>query len=268
MGRGIARNLLKNGVEVYVWNRTKSVSQTIEKEGAIVSKSPKEATKEANIVIEVTANDESSREVWLASDGILEGSDKDKILVTSATLSVAWVDELASICKTKNFRFLDMPLTGGRIAAETGTLTLLVGGDKNTLDEITPILNFISSQIYHLGSIGDGMRFKLILNFLQAVHIIGFNQAIQIAKKNNMNLEKVSKIFVENRPGGKITEIGRNAYFKTPDPITFSIEWLTKDLTYAKELAGNLDVSLLDDVLKIYKNGEGDRDWADVKEII
>jgi len=132
------------------------------------------------------------------------------------------------------------------------------------------VLKAVAKNIYYFGPSGHGMRYKLILNFLQGVHIIGFGQAMKIAKDNNMNLEKVSMALAD-RPGGVITEIARRTYFNDPKPITFSIEWITKDLSYAKELAGKLDVSLLDDVLSEYKKaakkGFSDKDWASINKL-
>lgn len=265
MGRGIARNFLKKGYQVFVWNRTKEVSRSIE--GASVCMSPAEVASSADLVFEITANDESSKSVWTGKHGILAGARKDTILVASATLSVGWVDKLADTCKKSDRTFLDIALTGGRIGAETGNLTLLCGGSQKILEEITPDLLAIAKKIFHFGPQGHGMRYKLILNFLQAVHIVGFGQAMKVAKAHAMDLKKVSEALVD-RPGGVITGIAAQAYFKEPDPVTFSIEWITKDLRYAKKLAEDLDVSFLDEVLAAYKKavkkGFAKKDWARV----
>lgn len=270
MGRGMADNFLKNKYEVYVWNRTKSVADKFKKKGAIVCFSPAEVAEKADITFEVTANDQSSKQVWTGRNGILKGADKNKILIASATLSAQWTDDLFKQCNKLGFTFLDIPLTGGRIGAETGQLTLLCGGSKRELNKIKPTLRAISAKIFHLGPEGHGMRYKLILNFLQGIHMIGFGQAMEMARAGKMNLEKVAEGLAD-RPGGVITEIARSAYFKDPDRVTFSIEWITKDVSYAKKFAKNLDVSLLDDVLREYKRaikkGHKDKDWASINSL-
>ena len=270
MGRGMADNFLKNGYELYVWNRTANVAEGFSSKGAVVCKSAAEVAQKADIIFEVTANDESSKQVWDGPEGILKGADKTKYLIASATLSAKWTDELFEKCKAHAFKFLDIPLTGGRVGAETGNLILLCGGSKKNLNEIRKELEAISAKIFHFGPEGHGMRYKLILNFLQAVHLIGFGQAMKIAKENNMDLKKVSEA-LSDRPGGVVTSIGRDAYFKEPDPATFSVKWITKDLIYAKYLADKLDVSLLDDVLKEYKKAMkksfGEKDWASVNTL-
>ena len=105
---------------------------------------------------------------------------------------------------------------------------------------------------------------------MQALHIVGFGAAMKMAKAHNMDLEKVADALVE-RPGGVITKIARDRYFKDDDPVTFSIEWIVKDLTYAKQYAGDLDTPLLDDVLDVYtkalSRGNGYKDWAGVNRL-
>ncbi|KKT34410.1 MAG: hypothetical protein UW22_C0076G0001, partial [Candidatus Gottesmanbacteria bacterium GW2011_GWB1_44_11c] len=129
----------------------------------------------------------------------------------------------------------------------------------------------IAKKVIYFGPQGQGMRYKLVLNFLQAVHIIGYGQAMKIAKTHHMNLKKVSEALVE-KPGGVITAVSEQTYFHDPDPITFSIEWLVKDLTYAKKFVKDMDISLLTDVLKEYKKakkkGFGNRDWASINRLL
>ncbi|MGB4966656.1 MAG: NAD(P)-dependent oxidoreductase [Candidatus Saccharimonadales bacterium] len=269
MGRGMAQNFLKQGHNVLVWNRSAQVTKKLGSEGAIACASPQEVAHKAELVFEVTANDESSRAVWLGNGGILAGADESTTLVASATLSVGWIDELAKICTDKHHSLFDMTLTGGRIAAESGTLSLLVGGDKDKLDELRPTLEAISAKVFYFGRVGQGTRYKLLLNTLQAVHIVGFGEVMRIAEKSGMDLKAVSEALCD-RPGGAITQISSNSYHNQPEPITFSVDWITKDLTYAKQFGDGENTPLLDNVLAAYqhiqKTGRGDKDWTNVNE--
>jgi len=270
MGRGMAINFLKNGHQVFIWNRTSSVCDELATQGAITCKNPADVVSKVDIIFEVTANDESSKIVWTGEDGILSAASTSTILIASSTLSIKWVDELVKKCQASNFSFMDMALTGGRVGAETGALTLLCGGPEMLLKKIEPTLSAIAKKIFHFGPTGHGMRYKLILNFMQALHIVGFGQAMKIAEAHNMDLQKVSDALVD-RPGGVITGIAQKAFFQEPDPTTFTIEWITKDLTYAKEFAKNLDIELLDEVLQKYQKAVADgyshKDWASVNTL-
>ncbi len=267
MGSGMAANFLKKGFVVYVWNRSEKATKPLVVKGAVVCATPREVSEKAEVIFEVTANDESSLAVWTGEEGILAGAGSDKVLIASATLSVRWIDELSSICRDKGVTFCDIPVTGGRVGAETGTLTLLCGGEATIIKSLQPVFDAIAKKVFYFGAAGKGMRYKLILNFMQALHIVGFGTAMKMAKAHHMDLETVAQALAE-RPGGVVTEIAKHRYFKDTDPITFSIEWIVKDLTYAKQYAGDLDVPLLDDVLDVYKKslaaGHGDVDWASV----
>lgn len=266
MGAGIAENFLKKGYSVYLWNRTREKLERFRGiKGAILCETPGQVSENSEIVFEVTADDKSSREVWLGADGILSGASSGKVLVASATLSAFWTDELSSLCENKGLTFLDIPLTGGRIGAETGNLTLLCGGSKEALDSIREDLGAISGKVHYFGKAGSGMRYKLLLNFLQATHMSGFNQAMEIARKEGLNLEKVADALKE-RPGGTITGIASKSYFEKEPPLTFSVEWISKDLAYCRELAGQGVPSLLEAVLGEYnsslESGFSKRDWS------
>ncbi|MFC1647271.1 NAD(P)-dependent oxidoreductase [Patescibacteria group bacterium] len=271
MGGGMADNFLKNGYDVYIWNRTKKVTDRFVKNGALKCETPKQVASKSDIVFEVTANDESSKSVWLGKKGILAGADKQKVLIISATVSIDWVDKLSLQCKKSGYTFFDMALTGGRIGAESGGLTLLCGGKKKILEKIKPTLKSIASKMFLFGPAGQGMRYKLILNFIQAVHMIGFGEAIKIAKAHNMNLEKVGDALVD-KPGGAVTSMAWRDYRNDPDPINFAIKWITKDLTYAKKMAKKGNDNLLNYVLSDYKKavkkGFSDRDWASISKLI
>lgn len=269
MSRGMARNFLKHNFEVFVWNRTASVAEEIVAEGAVVCKTPAEVCEKADIIFEVTANDESSQAVWQGDDGILSAATKEKVLVASSTLSVEWIDKLVQVCEDKGLLFFDMPLTGGRVGAETGNLTMLVGGDESKLDELRSMLDAIAGKVFYFGPAGQGTRYKLLLNTLQAIHLAGYGEVIRIAEDSGMDIEAVGNALAD-RPGGVMTEIARSSYHNQPDPITFSVEWITKDLGYAKKFAGGVDAPLLDDVLakfeNIFEKGQGDKDWTHVNE--
>lgn len=265
MGNGIAKNFLKNGYEVYIWNRSKDRLKNLIKRGGIATNNPFEATQKADIVFEVTANDKSSKLVWIGKNGILSGANSKKVLITCATLSVSWTDKLTSICRKKKLIFFDMPMTGSRIGAESGKLTLLVGGDEKKLETIKRDLGAISEKIFYFGKGCSGMRYKLLLNMLQAIHIIGFGEVISMAKKSGLNIKAVGDALAE-RPGGTATNLAWIGYQKEPNPANFSVKWITKDLIYAKQLANGLKSPLLDEVLEKYsymvKKSLGQKDWT------
>ncbi len=270
MGNGIASNYLKNKYTVFVWNRNKNKLKPLLEKGAIEVESPKEAAEKADMVFEVTANDESSRQVWLGEKGIISGASKKSILIASATLSVEWIDELAEISNKKNISFFDIPMTGGRAGAEAGKLIFLAGGNEKKLNLVKRDLSPVSEKVLYFGKEGSGARFKLLLNSLQAIHLQGLGEILGVASEMGMNLKKVGDS-LSDRPGGTTTTLAWRDYQKEPNPINFSVEWITKDLIYTKKAIKKTKTPLLDKTLIKYqlamKKKMGQKDWTSVNKI-
>lgn len=267
MGSGIAANYLKAGYQVTIWNRSPAKAKPLQELGANLAQSPKQAALAADIIFEVTANDESSQSIWQGPDGILAGADKEKILITSATLTIDWTTRLSRLCSEKGLSFFDMPLTGGRVAAESGSLTFLIGGDKAKLESLKPDLGAVSNKTYYFGGSGSGMKYKLVLNSLQATHLVAFGEAMKLAVKAGLKPKDVGATLTD-RPGGAVTQLAWTAYQQTDIPLTFSVDWITKDLEYARKMAEDLQVPLAADVLDAFHRaqaaGLGAADWANV----
>lgn len=270
MGHGIADNFLKNGYKVVVWNRTPDKADDLAAKGAVVASSVLEAVQQADLVFEVTANDKSSREVWLGANGILSIAKPEQSLITCATLSTDWTDELANNCEQKQLVFFDMPMTGGRMGAESGQLTLLVGGSKEKLSDLTDDLKAIAKDVKYFGKAGSGMRFKLILNALQAIHIAGLGEMLKMAKVAGLDQKLVGDALAE-RPGGVITNLAWDGFKNEPEPINFSVEWIAKDLGYAADMAKNIKHPLLDEAQKLYQQaieqGFDQADWTKINKL-
>ncbi|PID99118.1 dehydrogenase [Candidatus Saccharibacteria bacterium] len=232
MGHGIADNFLKAGYSVAVWNRSPEKADDLVARGAQRAESVAQAVEGADLVFEVTANDESARKVWLGKDGIVARATPDQALITCATLSVECVDELARVCREKSLVFFDMPMTGSRAGAENGTLVLMAGGDRAKLQELAPDLQAISSRVKHFGPAGHGMRFKLVLNALQAIHMTGFGEAMRLAKAMGLD-EKLTGNALAERPGGTTSLLTWQGYQHQPEEANFSVEWIAKDNQYA-----------------------------------
>src|SRR5262249_20919333 len=135
MGSGMASRLIAAGHTLKVYNRSPAKSLPFQKLGARVEDSPRAAAQNADIIIGMTADDESSRAMWLGENGALAASNApDALAIECSTLSHDWVMELATLVRERGFRYVDAPVTGLPDAAAAGTLTLLVGAYPQDLD--------------------------------------------------------------------------------------------------------------------------------------
>jgi 3-hydroxyisobutyrate dehydrogenase-like beta-hydroxyacid dehydrogenase len=265
MGHGIADNFLKHGYGLTVWNRSAEKAQDLVARGARLAASVADAVGSVDIVFEVTANDESSRELWLGENGIIAHANATQTLISCATLSVEWVDELAKTCAEKGLTFFDMPMTGSRAGAEGGTMLLLVGGEEQKLNEVKPHLEKIASQVKLFGPAGYGTRIKLVLNCLQAVHLAGFGEAMRLANALGLDQKLTGEMLAE-KPGGATTQMAWRDYQNYPEPINFAVELIAKDETYALRNIDSAQTPLVASTLEQYKQaiaqGHGNDDWT------
>jgi hypothetical protein len=172
MGSGMAGRLLAAGHSLAVFNRTAARAAPFEKLGARIADSPRSAALQADIIIGMTADDESSRAMWLGQDGALAADNlPDALAIECSTLSHDWVLELAAKVRARGFRYVDAPVTGLPDAAAAGTLTLLVGADAADLDAARPILTSLATRVLHFGAVGQGTVYKLMINLMGAVQI-------------------------------------------------------------------------------------------------
>jgi 3-hydroxyisobutyrate dehydrogenase-like beta-hydroxyacid dehydrogenase len=229
------------------------------------------AATEAAVVFEATADDESSRSVWLGDDGIVAGSRDGSTLISSATLSPAWVAELAAVCAAAGRAFLDIPVTGGRAGAESGALVLLAGGERERLDALAGVLDAVSSTVRYFGPVGSGTRFKLVLNALQAIHIVGFGEAMSLARAVGLDPDDVGEALVE-RLGGPVTTMAWAAVRELPPRANFALAWAHKDLRYAAAMAADVEAPMLAAALARLAEAEaagfGDQDWTVVNAVV
>ena len=247
MGGIIADKFLKKGFTVFVFDIKNEVSLKYVKKGAFISKTPKDVAEKSDIIFEVTVSDLTSKKVWEGENGLLAGASSAKTLIVCSTLSAQWVDTLSKKCAKAGITFFDMAMT-----YDGYWVTLHCGGDKIKLKTIKPVLRIFAKKIIYFGRAGNGMRYKLLLNYLQALQLIGFGQALQIASAEKMDVHVVSKALTE-KISWLVNSFYPEDFMEEAGKIYFPIEKITKDLRYTKQLAKSLPVSLLDTVLDQYQ---------------
>jgi len=239
MGAGMAHNLLKAGYNVTVWNRTAEKTEPLVQAGATRADTPALAVYNADVIITIVGDDDSSRQVWLGPEGVLAGQPAaNAIAIESTTISLGWVNTLHQAAKEAGLRFIDSPVTGGRGGAEGGTLTLLVGAEDDVLAQVRPVLDAYSEKIIHFGPPGAGTAYKLIVNMIGAVHAVALGEGILMAEKAGLNMERV----VEGLTSGAVASPLVKAFAQRMvdndhDFVHFSARWMHKDAAYAVQMA-------------------------------
>lgn len=272
MGSGMAANLLKEGFPLAVWNRTRAKAEEFAARGARVAATPADAAHGANVVVSMLADDAASRAVWLGADGALAAANEGAVLVESSTVTPAWIAELDAAARGRGLDFLDAPVTGSRAQAAGGQLSFLVGGPREALEEVRPVLEAMSKEILSLGPVGSGAKLKLINNFLCGVQIASLAEGIAWMERSGLDREQALAFLKSGAPGSPL--LGNlSARMTSRDyAVNFHLRLMSKDLKYAGEAAAESGVELTTaaNARRLFEQavaqGYGDQDMSAVIE--
>jgi 3-hydroxyisobutyrate dehydrogenase len=275
MGSGMAQNLLKAGFPLTIYNRTRTKAEPLAAKGARIAETPKEAGRDAQVILSMVGDDIASQAVWLGENGALAGAKPETILVECSTLSLSWVRELASLAASHNLAFLDSPVAGSKDAAEAGELRLLVGGEATVLERVRPVLEAVSRRIDLFGPTGSGALLKLINNLMGAVQTVALAEGLALAERAGLDMEQVVSFIINGAPGSPIVK-GKAARMVARDyaDTQFALKWMHKDTTYALRAADECGVpmptlAVAREVYRLARNlGLDDTDFASVIEAV
>jgi 3-hydroxyisobutyrate dehydrogenase len=241
----MALRLLGAGHDLRVYNRTRSKAAALQNAGARVCETPREASDGADAVIAMTADDTSSRSVWLGPDGVLAAPLAPRALaIECSTLSYDWVMELAGAAQARHLRYIDAPVTGLPEHAAAGALTLLVGADAAELEAATRLFRAISQRILRFGGVGAGTAYKLIINMIGAVQIASLAEGVAIAERARLDLAVVAEAIATGQAASP--QVVRNSRRMVDDDhqhnVVFTPALRLKDVEYALQFARTLGI--------------------------
>jgi len=238
MGERMARNLLRAGYQLAVFNRSHSKTATLRSEGAIVYESPRDAAAASDIVISMVTDDTASRDVWLdARSGALAAVGHGKTCIEMSTVTPAWVRHLASRVEAAGGAFVEAPVVGSRPQAEAGQLIVLAGGEPQIVEQVGHVFAAISVATRHLGPVGSGATAKLAVNFLFATQVAAMAELLVLMRKDGMPDNKIADL-MNGLPVTSPAAAGalKQMFAGTYAPL-FPIDLVVKDLRYFAGLA-------------------------------
>ncbi len=246
MGSGMAARLLAGGHPLSVYNRTASRAEPLGRLGARIADTARSAAENADIIIGMTADDESSRAMWLGPEGALAAANApDALAIECSTLSHEWVLDLAGRVRERGFRYVDAPVTGLPDAAAAGTLTLLVGADPADLDAARPVFASLATRVMHFGPVGQGTAYKLMVNLLGAVQIASAAEGLALAEAAGLDSRLVADAIASGQAASPqvVRNVRRFVSGDHAGAVNFTPALRLKDVEYALRLARGLGVS-------------------------
>jgi len=245
MGSGMAARLVAAGHSLSVYNRTAARAEPLAKVGARVADSACSAAENADVIIGMTADDQSSRAMWLGEQGALAAANApDALAIECSTLSHDWVMDLARRVRARGFRYVDAPVTGLPDAAAAGTLTLLVGADPADLDAARPVFASLATRVLHFGPVGKGTAYKLMVNLLGAIQIASAAEGLAFAEAAGLDLRLVADAIASGQAASPqvVRNVRRFVDADHAGSVNFTPALRLKDVEYALRLAEGLGV--------------------------
>ena len=189
MGMPMARNLIKAGFVVTVYNRTPAKAVKMAEEGAIQAMSPRDVGATNPIIITIVSDTPDVENVILGPEGVSQRLRPDSVVVDMSTISPEATRNIARQLREKGCHMLDAPVSGGEQGAIDGTLAIMVGGDTKILDRCRPALEAVGKSIVHVGPNGMGQTVKLMNQILVAGNLNATVEALMFGKKHGVDLD-------------------------------------------------------------------------------
>ena len=246
MGGAMARAIHAAGHDLVIWNRTPEAARALADElGGRAVDRPGDVSDAADVSISMLTDGAAVDAVYGGPDGLIGGARPGAVLVDSSTVPPAVLRRHEPAIREQGAGVLDAPVSGSVALAESGKLTLMVGGDASDLGRARPILEAYGSTIFHLGPLGTGAAMKLAVNTV----IFGLNQALAeglvLAERAGIPRDRAYDVLAASAVGAPYVGYKRAA-FLDPEatPVAFALDLAAKDLRLIDELATSTGLEL------------------------
>ena len=244
MGKPMAKNLIKAGYSLVVYDLVQQAMAELWNAGAEASSSPASVAGKARTIITMLPNGPEVREVVAGSGGILEGASAGSIIIDMSSIAPGVSQEMSRLCKSKGIRFMDAPVSGGEPKAIDGTLAVMVGCDEADFEPNVKLLKAMGSSVVRTGEVGSGNVTKLANQIVVALNIAAISEAYVLATKAGVDPVLVFDAIKGGLAGSTVmnakTPMILDRNFKTG----FKIRLHIKDLANAIETGHQVGVSL------------------------
>jgi 2-hydroxy-3-oxopropionate reductase len=207
MGRPMARNLVRAGHRVVVWNRSAAPAAELAAAGATVAATPAELAAAAPVVLTMLPDLPEVEEVLDREDGLLRSMGRGGVLVVMGTVSVVGVRELGARLEPAGVSLVDAPVSGGDVGAEQATLSIMVGGDRDAFARVRPLLEAMGTTVDHLGPLGAGQLAKACNQLVVAATLTALSEALVLARGGGLDPRRVFAVLAGGLAGSRVLEL-------------------------------------------------------------
>lgn len=244
MGSRMVENLLDNGYELIVHNRTSDKAQWLINKGAKWAESPKDVARQADIVFTMLANPQVVETVAIGEEGFLNELTEGKLWVDCSTVHPTFTRKMAKEALNRHIRFLDAPVAGSKIPAEKGELVFLVGGNKEDLEEVRPMMNAMGKAIQYQGENGKGTSMKIVINLMLGQTMAAFAEAVTLGQAMGLDKETVLNTLLNGPTTAPFLDGKKEKILLNDFEAEFPLEHMQKDMQLVSQSAYENNVAL------------------------
>jgi len=274
MGSRMAGRLLDSGHEVYGTNRTMSKAQALIERGLQWRETPRETTEASDVVISMVADDSALEAITSGPAGILAGLTDHKLYIDMSTVNPRLSQDLSTQVQAIGADMLDAPVSGSIPQAETGTLTIMVGGDEHAFASVEPLLRDLGQAVTYVGVNGQGLLLKLAINISLAVQTLAFSEGLLLAERGGIDPRLAAKVMSASAIGSPMLKGRISMLLDLPMQAWFDVAMMEKDIRLALGAAAELATPMptttvaRDMLVRARELGYAHRDFAALHEVL
>ncbi|MDB4614504.1 NAD(P)-dependent oxidoreductase [bacterium] len=244
MGSSMCGHLIDAGFSATVYTRTKAKAEALIAKGAVWADSPKAVAEASDVVFAIVGFPNDVREVMLGENGVIAGTKAGAVLVDMTTSDPSLAIEIYEAAKAKDATSIDAPVSGGDVGAKNGTLSIMIGGDKDAVDALQPCWDAMGKTVVHQGPAGSGQHTKMVNQILISTGMIGVCEALLYGHKAGLDLPTVLQSVGSGAAGSwSLSNLGPRIMDNNFDP-GFFVEHFIKDMSIALAESKNLGLSM------------------------
>lgn len=250
MGFPMAGHLSSSGFDTCIFNRTpRKADQWIAKHEGQICKSPAEIASMSDIIFLCVGRDEDVKEVMLGDNGVLSEIKPGTIVIDHTTTSASLAKDMNDILHKKQCFFLDAPVSGGQAGAESGQLSVMVGGDENSYKNVKELLSSFSKFTKYMGKSGSGQLTKMVNQICIGGLVQALAEGINFSEKAGLNTANVMEIITKGAAQSWQMENRWETMLADDYDHGFAVDWMRKDLDIvsaeASKIGANIEITNL-----------------------
>jgi 3-hydroxyisobutyrate dehydrogenase-like beta-hydroxyacid dehydrogenase len=274
MGSRIVGRLLDAGHRIHATNRTAAKAEPLVERGLFWLDTPREVAASADVVVSMVTDDQALDAIASGQQGLLAGLQPGQVYVDMSSVSPQASRRLAERVRARGAAMLDAPVSGSIPQVESGTLAIMVGGERHAFAAVEPLLRELGQTVTHIGPSGQGLLLKLAINISLAVQTLAFSEGLLLAERAGVDPEVAATVMSASSIGSPMLKARIPLLLDLPEHAWFDVELMQKDIRLARQAADELHVPLpsatvADEMLTTARDlGYAHRDLASLHNVL